>query len=268
MKNFRKNESDLFVCELCEKAYQKKENLSRHISLCHNISKKEYYDKFIKEENEEICPICKNINLYSNRWDRGYKSTCSKKHENELRYMKIKEFRLKNHGNENYNNSEKRNLTNTEKYGNKCPMQNINIHEIIKNNNIKNYGVEWPFQSDEIQQKVLKTFSQYKFYKNTSVFYQTTYELDFIEKYIKTIANLQRGPTIKYKYKNKLTYYMPDFYLPSLNLIVEIKNSYLAKRDKNKIRAKKKATIANGFKYIMIIDKNYNHFEKLLKTSV
>ena len=224
---------------------------------------------FIKEENEEICPICKKQNPYLERWDRGYKKTCSKKCANKLRQNKIELFwnkrGIKNCAQDKTIRN-KIDITMILKYGNKCPLQNKDIHEKIKKNNIKKWGVEWPFQSDEIQQKVLNKFSQYKSYKNTSLYYQTTYELDFIGKYIESYTDLQRGPTIKYKYKNKLTYYLPDFYIPSLNLIIEIKNSYLAKRDKCKIRAKKKATINNGFKYIMIVNKNYKNFEKLIKS--
>lgn len=55
-----------------------------------------------------------------------------------------------------------------------------------------------------------------------------------------------------------------DFLIPSKNLIVECKNSYLAKRDKNILIKKKKASLREGFKWIMIIDKNYSKFEKII----
>jgi len=70
----------------------------------------------------------------------------------------------------------------------------------------------------------------------------------------------KNAPRIKYIFKDKEHYYFPDFYIPQLNLIVECKNSHLVKRDKDKIDAKEKAAIANGFNYIMILDKNYNDF--------
>ena len=46
--------------------------------------------------------------------------------------------------------------------------------------------------------------------------------------------------------------------------IIEIKNSYLALKDKNGIEAKEKATLAKGFNYIMIVNKNYIEFKKLI----
>jgi len=65
---------------------------------------------------------------------------------------------------------------------------------------------------------------------------------------------------IKYTFNGKNKVYHPDFYIPSLNLIVEIKNSYLAEKDKEQIELKKQASINSGFKYIMIINKNYTQF--------
>ena len=264
MKNPRKNQNKEFICEECNKTFKKFDGLSKHIGLNHN--KKQYYDKYLKDKNEGICPICGKETTYLNRWDRGYKKTCSKKCEQLSRMYEIKETKEKLYGNKNYNNSKKRNKTNIKKYGNKCPMQNKKIHKKILSNNLKKYGVEYPFQSDKIQQKVINKFSHYYRFKDTNIYYQTSYEKDFLEKYFNKYNDIERGKSIIYSYKNKKTYYLPDFYIPSLNLIVEIKNSYLAKRDKTQILAKKKATISNGFNYIIIIDKKYNKFEKLINS--
>ena len=68
---------------------------------------------------------------------------------------------------------------------------------------------------------------------------------------------MQRGPSIKYG-KNKI--YHPDFYIPLLNLIIEIKSSWTLNGNKDETYEKEKATIANGFNYIMIIDKDYEKF--------
>ena len=56
--------------------------------------------------------------------------------------------------------------------------------------------------------------------------YQGTFELDFINKYYNKI-NIQNGMTIKYD-ENKV--YYPDFFIPELNLIVEIKSDYFYKK--------------------------------------
>jgi hypothetical protein len=100
-----------------------------------------------------------------------------------------------------------------------------------------------------------------KRFKNTNIWYQGSYELDFLEKYYNIFINdIQRGLRITYKCNEKQKYYFSDFYIPSLNLIIEIKNSYLAKKDKLILEAKKEACLSQGYQWIMIIDKNYSNF--------
>ena len=119
-----------------------------------------------------------------------------------------------------------------------------------------------PIQNKEIFKKTQESSVLVKQFGMENIWYQGSYELDFLEKYYNKYKNIQRGCRVKYIFKNKEHYYFPDFYIPSLNLIVECKNSYLAKRDQNQIQAKEKATIANGFNYIMIIDKKYSELNK------
>jgi len=127
---------------------------------------------------------------------------------------------------------------------------------------LKKYGVEYPAQNIEIYNKGLKTKLQYHSYKEIS--YQGSYELDFLKKYHDKFLDIQKAPAIKYTFAEKNSIYHPDFYIPSLNLIVEIKNSYLAERDKDEIAAKEKFTVASGFNYIIIIDMNYKEFIELV----
>jgi very-short-patch-repair endonuclease len=103
-----------------------------------------------------------------------------------------------------------------------------------------------------------------KQFKDTNIHYQGSYELDFLEHYYDKL-NIKRSKSIKYKINESNHIYFPDFYIPELNLIIEIKNSYLAKRDKLKLSAKKYAVLKKGFNFIMIIDKDYSSFETILK---
>ena len=56
MKEFRKIENGLFVCEECGLLCGDKKYLSKHVRKTHNIKK--YYDKWLKEEREGKCKIC------------------------------------------------------------------------------------------------------------------------------------------------------------------------------------------------------------------
>jgi hypothetical protein len=126
---------------------------------------------------------------------------------------------------------------------------------------LNKYGVENPQQTKEIREKSQKTRFEIHNFKNTHIHYRGSYELDFLEKYYDKYPDIQNGPTIRYKYGNKNKIYFPDFFIPSLNLIIECKNSYLMKIAKKEIKLKEKATIANGFNYEIIIDKNYSNLK-------
>ena len=115
-------------------------------------------------------------------------------------------------------------------------------------------------QCNKIHQKQQKSGFKIKKFKNTDLWYQGSYELDFLEKYFDKYPDIKRGPSIKYSFKGKAKYYFPDFYIPFLNLVVECKNSYLKKRDAAQIKAKEMATKKLSFNYILIVDKQYNNF--------
>jgi hypothetical protein len=104
------------------------------------------------------------------------------------------------------------------------------LKEFRKNKN--NYGVEYPSQDPSIFKQIFKTSFKIKKFKDTNIYYQGSYELDFLEKYYDKYPDIQRGPRIKYIFKGKKHYYFSDFLIPSKNLIVEVKNSYFDKKYK------------------------------------
>jgi hypothetical protein len=255
MKEFKKNEQGLFVCEECGKQCKNKQGLGNHIYHHHNDN--EYYDKWLKESHEALCCICGKETKFIGIKAHGYSKYCSKK------CITVE--------------TSKHNL---EKYGTKCTlnidenirkkkqtwMKNYGVDNPSKSTKIKNqkektlmihYGVPYSFQDAKIIEKAQKTALTLKHFKNTNIWYQGSYELDFLEKYYDSYPEICRGPSVKFIHKNKKHVYYPDFYIPSLNLIIECKNSYLLERDKDIIEAKEKATIANGYNYVMIVDKNY-----------
>lgn len=172
--------------------------------------------------------------------------------------QKSKQTMLKKYGNENYNNREKYKETCLEKYGENSYFETNEFKNKFKKICLEKYGVEHISQNQEIHEKIQKSCFRIKRFRDTNIWYQGSYELDFLEKYYDKYPDIVRGPRIKYEFKGKTRYYFSDFYIPSLNLIVEIKNSYLAKKDKLKIDIKRKETIKNGYKWVMIIDKKYD----------
>lgn len=297
MKEFRKTEDGLFICEECNRTFVTYKNgICQHIYKSHNT--KNYYDKWLKEEDEGLCKICgketefkgffwkykfgcckEHIDLYAKNcrketnfknygveynWQREDVKEKSKQ-TSIIKYgvkkynntQKGKQTKLKNHDDENYCNIIKCKQTKLKKYGN----ENFNNPEKGKQTCLKHYGVEHPMQNKEIFEKSQKHSFYIQQYKDTNIYYRGSYEFDFIEKYLPIFPDIQNAKAIKYSIKEKIKIYYPDFYIPLLNLIIECKNSYLAKIDQEIIGAKKKATIVNGFNYLMIVDKDYSELK-------
>jgi hypothetical protein len=310
VKQFRKNKENLFVCEECGNLCKDKTVLSIHNSKIHKLNPKEYFDKWIKEENEGKCKICNKETDFIGR-GQGYKNCCCKQHGYDWNHIqinkiikekygitnifqskkikiKIKKTKKEAYGNEYYFNPEKIKQTNLikygveystqsknnkeksiktfiEKYGVENPYQSEKIKEKIHQTNLEKYGVKNPMQNKDIFDKAQKSAFYLKQFKDTNIYYRGSYEFNFLEKYFPLFPDIINAKSIKYIFENKDLYYFPDFYIPFLNLIIEIKNSYLAKKDRDRIDIKEKATITNGFNYILIIDKDYSNFNSIFK---
>lgn len=178
---------------------------------------------------------------------QSFKSTCLELYgfEYALQSKEIikkgKQTKKEKDGNENYNNMDKNKQT--------C---------------LKLYGVENVMQNPEIFEKAFKNRIQSHHYLDTNLTYQASYEKDFLDIYHEKFI-IENGKSFKYILNGKIHVYHSDFFIPLLNLIVEIKNSYHAERYKEMIEAKKQATLNKGYNYIMIVDKDYTEFDKLIK---
>lgn len=307
MKQFKKTENGFFICEECGKILSKFTNsLTRHVRTYHHS--KNYYDKWLKEENDGKCKICKEETEFLSII-KGYRNCCCKKCLDKYTDIRTKKsMNEKFHSDSPFSSKKVRNKskkTLIKRYGvdHNFKMEQVKTDRI--KTWIKTLGVNNPSQSKEIKDKKektclknygyksgfcnlvkrIKTFNEryncdypsqnpkifekaqisgkliHKF-KETNLYYRGSYELDFLEKFSNQYPDLINAPSISYKFENKNRIYHPDFYIPSMNLIIECKNSYLAKRDKDLIETKRKAAISNGFEYIMIIDKDYSKFDK------
>jgi len=306
MKEFRKTETGLLICEECGRTLNGNSSFCIHINKKH--IKKLYYDKWLKEDTDDVCQICaKPTEFFS--VTRGYKKYCSKECGKNLHYINLKLSNFKKYGVENvfqsekikekckliktdryddkfYNNRKKCRQTYITRYHVEHISQLTEIKEQKKQTCFKNHGVSAGFA--DIEKRQLTCFNHFgvvnpsqdpdihkrqqlggfrvKQFKDNLIYYRGKYELDFLEKYYDQYEIINAS-FIKYKLNNKNKVYFPDFYIPSLNLIVEIKNSWLAEKDKEILQAKEKATIASGFQYIIIINKKYDEFE-MIKTKI
>jgi hypothetical protein len=111
----------------------------------------------------------------------------------------------------------------------------------------------------------------------TKLPYLSSYEEDFL-RYLDTQLHwpaadiMAPSPhTYGYEYNGIQHYYMPDFFIPSMTMEIEIKDDGSAiniskeSRDKDRIKDELMKSLSNMFNYIRIVNKNYTGFEELLK---
>ena len=127
-------------------------------SLQHSgISDPERIYLFVHKCEPSYCRCGKKLKLRS--FVRGYGEFCSIKcmaNSTEC-IMKRKETKLKRHGDEHYNNREKFKDTNKERFGVEFPQQNREINQKRENTCVERFGGNSPACSLEVQDKIRVT---------------------------------------------------------------------------------------------------------------
>lgn len=264
LRNEKKKELYRFQCQECNEKFETAIKLNNHIIKDHD--KKEYYDKWLKEEYDGNCRICNNPTNFTGRLSgkySGYELCCSKECREKYRLDIRTKTNLEKYGVKNVFASEeiKQKIKDScvKKYGEDNNMKSEKGRNEYKKSMIEKHGVEWPLQNKDILDRNQKSAKALKKFKDTNIWYQGTYELDFLEKYYDKFPDIERGLSFKYKFNGNKKVYHSDFFIPSKNLIIEIKSSWILSVD-NEINEKKKSVISNGFEYLMILDKDYSCF--------
>lgn len=150
--------------------------------------------------------------------------------------------------------------------------------EMFKKRMQKKYGRTHILDDPDQQKKMLdsrRISKPYIWNDNTKTMANSVLETKFLEllegTYNFTSKTLAEPPTIYYPLDRETTaFYLPDFYIPSLNLIIEVKgyNPHYQQRDKHKEKLKEDATIKEGFDFIQVNDGNYLEFHKYFLDNV
>ena len=72
---YHRNFNDPLTCKICNIIVEGKTGLFNHISQSHDISLQDYYDQFLKKEDEGICCYCGQNTKYLN-FNDGYHHIC------------------------------------------------------------------------------------------------------------------------------------------------------------------------------------------------
>lgn len=163
--------NNIFICKICGKSYNGFFPVGKHLKRIHNMSVKEYYDKFIKtDENEGKCLNCGNP-TYFHRISDGYLTYCSnrcqvlfqnkekrenkQKIEQEKHEQCIKQFGEDTKGNRiKLSFKTRQDLTNSPAFINKIE---------------KLYGVKYYCQTEKFKnEKAIRDFNNFKLKNDTN----------------------------------------------------------------------------------------------------
>lgn len=208
-------------CLICNKEFK---NLGNHFRYRHNITAKEYYDKYIRQKDEGYCKQCGKETQFRGV-TIGYRNFCSIScsRSNEETQEKYKQTNLRLYGVENAGS-----------FGG----------EIYKNSIMEKYNVTNISQCEHIKQKKEQTFMKHFNSKNNFgrqeilVKAITNSQTDKAwqlrrksllkngrkSSYEELLANLLKNKQIKFitEYKDDKYPYRCDFYLPDYKLYIEI----------------------------------------------
>ena len=192
-------------CKICGKEIGNK-GLTSHFKNTHNISSKEYYDKYLKQENEGKCLECGKETKFI-KFTKGYRSFCSTKclNNNEAVSKLKKESYLK-------------------KYGVDNPAKAEPVKNKMKQTNLERYGVENVYMREDLKQKSHSKESKLKEYqtkKKNNTFNSSKPEKKLELELKKIFSNLET------QYKSELYPFKCDFYIPSLDLYIEYNGTWL-----------------------------------------
>ena len=104
-----------------------------------------------------------------------------------------------------------------------------------------------------------------KRYKKTNILYQSSYEYDFLKfcEENNVLHLVSRSPS--FKYLNSKSHHFPDF-LFNDEYVIEIKSKWILDLQGGMdIIQEKIKTIGSKYKYLLILDKDYYKFNKILK---
>jgi endogenous inhibitor of DNA gyrase (YacG/DUF329 family) len=128
------------LCKICGKEFKNYKSFSRHLRV-HKITSKRYYDKFLKEEGEGICPICGKETSYINL-RKGYRKFCSSECANEGKYFSEETRRKISDANKGKHPSEetKRKLSDANKGKHRSEETKKKLSDANKGKNNPMYG--------------------------------------------------------------------------------------------------------------------------------
>ena len=220
----------MIVCKVCGYETENRQSFNSHITHKHHIKSKEYYDMYLKKENDGICPTCGNLTAFRNMWygynkhcctrcipldpavQKQMKETCQEKYSTDYAWQaeetkqKIKQTMLDHFGVECYLQTKECREIIAEN------SRSDEVKEKIRQTNLKRRNVGCSFQDKEVVRKSRKARILNNHGSN-------------LENYMMSkLKELKINFEIEYDLDSRYPYFC-DFYLPDIDTFIEI-NGY------------------------------------------
>ena len=148
-------------CLICGQEFNKRVSLCNHLFRKHNLLAKDYYDAYIKANNEGTCKICGKETNFINI-EVGYKECCCLEHTNLYRYgvksnLNFEETKVKAQKNSHTKEANAKGLqTRIDRYGG-SGFSSKSIRKKIETTNLDRYGAKNSFSNKQVREKCSKT---------------------------------------------------------------------------------------------------------------
>ena len=163
--------------------------------------------------------------------------------------------------------------TNMEKYGVENPSKNEDVKNKKIKTSLKNYGVNNPMQHPDILEKCMQSSYRIKDYilPSGNILKYQGYENFALDKIIKEwkieetdiITRGDKIPEIWWLDKDKKRRYFVDIYIPSMNIVIEVKSTWTINLNKEDIISKLNASKDLGFNTLLwVFDEKGNLCEE------
>ena len=262
-------------------------------------------DQYIKKFGIPKCEKCKkNVNwnrgipnrycspeCFPSQWNqKKINITVKNRYDvDNVSFLDDVKEKISNANKNNYKNNkkeivEKFNITCLERLGVDFPSKSLDVQDKMKITCLKNLGVDHPSKTlkfrDDSSKRMIKNNSEFNFkncynikkYKETDLCYQSLYEYHFLEYCEKNslIDRVENG-NIYHFLPEECDYgirTITDFSIDDME--IEIKSTYILNKQGGEkvINIKKAAVERVGKKYLLILDKKYSEFEKIIKNYV
>lgn len=238
---------NVYRCPFCKKDYINKGSLYSHMEITHKmmlnkLPPSQVYFNIKYKKLSGSCVVCKQPTSWNEKVERYErfcgKPTCYDRYKAEFRRRML------------------------EKYGKIHLMDDPNFQKMLLSNRSISGTFKWRDKLTETQ-------------------YTGSYELHFLQ-YLDSIGwepkdVMSPAPqTFYYEYNNEKHFYIPDFYIQSMNLLVEIKDGgdnpnmhhKIQAVDKIKEQLKEDAVAKSGtnIHYLKVMNKEYEEFDNMKNT--